>query len=94
MLAIIENFLEMLFVYKQSVYYRLHFASIFVVVALLVYVLQKERSLKKIEEERPVLKCSTQVPYFDFVTTKQKTTSEALEKLQESKEYKQFVQDR
>ncbi len=81
MLAVIENFLEMLFTYKQSVYYRLHFAGIIVCGLVLFYILTEERRLKKTEEEHPISKCSSKVPYFDYVTNKQKTTREAVEKL-------------
>ena len=34
------------------------------------------------------------MPYFDYVTNKRKTTDEALTKLQESKEYKQYLAEK
>lgn len=75
----------MLFSYKESVYYRLHFASIIVVGFLLGYVIYQEYKLKNVEEERPISKCSDKQSYFDFVTHKQKNTREAVEKLENSK---------
>ena len=78
MMILIQNFLEILFTYQQSVYYRLHFAGLFIVALLLVYVWKEEWRLNKLEKERPISKCSNKVPYFDYVTTKQKTTQEAL----------------
>jgi uncharacterized membrane protein YcjF (UPF0283 family) len=71
--------LELLFAYQQSVYYRLHLVALFLVGVTFVFVFREERRLMKLEDERPISKCSNTVPYFDYVTTKQKTTQEALE---------------
>jgi uncharacterized membrane protein YcjF (UPF0283 family) len=78
MLAVIENLLEILFAYQQSVYYRIHFIAIIVLAAILGYILKEEKRLKKLEEERPLSKCTAKVPYFDYVTNKHKTTREAV----------------
>ena len=64
MILLIQNFLEMLFTYKQSVYYRLHLIALVLVGIVLIYVFKEERRLKKLEDERPISKCSNKVPYF------------------------------
>ena len=72
----------MLFVYQQSFYYRLHFFALIVFAVSIVYVIYSEFRLKRLQDEEPSSKCSEKMAYFDYVTNKQKTTTEAVAKLQ------------
>ena len=85
MIKLIENVLETLYTYQQSVYYRIHLIAIFVVGIVLANIIFREWKMKKQEDERPVSKCSSKIPYFDYVTTTQKNTQEALSKLESSR---------
>lgn len=78
MLVAIQNLLEMLFAYKQSIYYHIHLLAILIIGVALAFVLKEERKLKRMEEERPLSKCTNKTPYFEYVTNKQKTTREAV----------------
>ena len=84
----------MLFVYQQSVYYRLHLITIIATGLLLIWVLREESRFRKIEEERPLEKCVIKVPYFDHVMGIQKSTQEAVAKLQQSEEYLRYMRQK
>jgi uncharacterized membrane protein YfbV (UPF0208 family) len=46
-------------------------------------------------ENNPVnSKCSNKIDYFTYVTTKQKTTEDALKNLQDSPEYQKYLADK
>lgn len=94
MIRVIEDLLETLYSYQQSIYYRVHLIAIVVVGILLANVIVKEWKMRKEQEERPISKCSSKVPYFEYVTNRQKTTQEALNKLENSREYKQYLLDK
>jgi hypothetical protein len=50
MIRVIEDLLETLYSYQQSVYYRVHFIAIFVVGLFLANVIFKEWKMRKEED--------------------------------------------
>lgn len=59
-----------------------------------LWLYKKEWEIKRREENPTVKNCSTKIKYFDYVTTKQRHTDDEVKKLQESKEYQQFMAER
>ena len=65
-------------------------ASVAIILAI-IWLFYYEMKIKGMENQPANNKCSAKMDYFEYVTTKQKTTEEAVKKLQESEDYKRFL---
>lgn len=65
-----------------------------VIIFAIVWLFYYEMKIKRMENEPANNKCSGKMDYFEYVTTKQKTTDEAVKKLQESEEYQRYLMEK
>jgi hypothetical protein len=94
MFAFIESLLEALYVYQTSFYFTLHLLLVIAGILLILYLFLLEFRIRARDAEPVQSKCSEKVDYFNYVVNKQKNTEEAVLKLQESEEYKQYLRER
>ena len=94
MLRAFEVLVEALYLYQQSVYYRLHFVLIVLLTLVVGYIWKKERDVRArmaAREKEGAGRCSQKQDYFQYTTTLQRNTEEAVDKLMHSREYQEYV---
>lgn len=94
MLRAFEVLVEALYLYQQSVYYRLHFVLIVLFTLVVGYIWKKERDVRArmaAREKEGAGRCSQKQDYFQYTTTLQRNTEEAVDKLMHSREYQEYV---
>lgn len=84
MLTIFQNFIELLYLYKQSNFYTFHIVLMFLILVLNVIFLIKEKQIQESEAKPPESKCHTKVDYVDYARTVKQNTQKELDKLQQS----------
>jgi hypothetical protein len=66
MLRIVEDFIEVLYMYKTSKLYYFHIGAMAFLLALIIYMLIKEHEIRARESNPPQFKYSTKMDYVGY----------------------------